>query len=702
MWLSFCVAAILVIVFFAVPGLLFFRALRFGWCASACLAPVFSIACYGVLCVLFGMGGIACSWTSVFGAAVGIGVLACLVSALAARAAWGKTPAAWLREAQSDAAACSVRWRDVFLYVAVACVAVGLIFVRNLDGADSFAQTIDSAFHYGTVRAFIDSGNWSSLGASPFTGQEALAPAYLSSTAFYPAAWHDVVALVVSALDVSVPLGANAVNTALLIYVYPCAMYYVMRVLFKDSHGPVLCGAIVIFCFTAFPWRFTYWGVLYPNLLANCIVLAVAVLFSQIFEEGASRGARVRHVFAFAVGVVALALAQTGAVFTAALFMIPFCVHRVGLACDARFSSSRGAIPKKLLAMAGFVLFAIGCWAVIFNLPALEFTVDFTWPAIMGKKQALLNVALLSYRNLPFQVVLALVLVAGVFVALRNRRYRWMAAAYVLAALMFVVNASTDGFLKHFLNGFWYTDHNRVAANAVLFAMSLAALGLSAALQKVQQLVKSRICRDRVWGRAPRVAAYALPALAFTVLVFYPGYSVPGMEATGASAFEDTQASIARVYSASDSSVYSPEERAFIDRVKSVVPEGEVVLNNPNDGSFFGYGINGANVFYRNLGYSAEMEKPEAYALRTGLCTIATDDEVRRAAVELHISYVLQLDHFDFEQQHPYIDHFDPSAWAGIDLIGDDTEGFEVVLAEGDMRLYKIDDALLTNEQASS
>lgn len=92
MWLSFCVAAIFAIVFFAVPGLLFFRALRFGWCASVCLAPVFSIACYGVLCVLFGMGGIACSWASVFGVAIGIGALACLVSVLAVRAVWGKPP----------------------------------------------------------------------------------------------------------------------------------------------------------------------------------------------------------------------------------------------------------------------------------------------------------------------------------------------------------------------------------------------------------------------------------------------------------------------------------------------------------------------------------------------------------------------------------------------------------------------------------
>ena len=326
MWASFLIAMVAAAVVLAAPGVLFFRALRFSWCASFCVAPVFTLASVGVVCVAFGMLGVSCSWVNVFGATLFIGAAALLISFVATCLVPRQKARLWLSE--SSACACeepapSLRWRDVVLYLAVACVAVLAVFVMNLDGAASYPRSIDTAFHFSTVRAFIDSGYWSSLGASPFTAQESLAPAYLDPTAFYPAVWHELVAMVATCAGVPITLAANAVEAVLLVYVFPCAMYYTLAFVLKNNRTAILCGAVAIFCFSAFPWRFVYWGVLYPNLLANCIVMPVAIFFAQIVGSYSLRTQRIPFVLSFVVGIVALALTQTNVVFTAALFMIP-------------------------------------------------------------------------------------------------------------------------------------------------------------------------------------------------------------------------------------------------------------------------------------------------------------------------------------------------------------------------------------------
>ena len=41
-------------------------------------------------------------------------------------------------------------------------------------------------------------------------------------------------------------------------------------------------------------------------------------------------------------------------------------------------------------------------------------------------------------------------------------------------------------------------------------------------------------------------------------------------------------------------------------------------------------------------------------------------------------------------RKNRYLFSYYPDQWTGIDAINDQTPGFEVVLSEGDMRLYRI------------
>ena len=62
-------------------------------------------------------------------------------------------------------------------------------YVIPLDGPSSFAQDSDNSFHLSLIRSFAESGDWSSLGVSVYSGmgENLISP---SEGGFYPAAWH--------------------------------------------------------------------------------------------------------------------------------------------------------------------------------------------------------------------------------------------------------------------------------------------------------------------------------------------------------------------------------------------------------------------------------------------------------------------------------------------------------------------------------
>ena len=66
--------------------------------------------------------------------------------------------------------------------------------------------------------------------------------------------------------------------------------------------------------------------------------------------------------------------------------------------------------------------------------------------------------------------------------------------------------------------------------------------------------------------------------------------------------------------------------------------------------------------------------------------------QVQEAVDDIDAEYVLLLDQGenDEEERQRFWSYY-PEQWIGIEAISDDTPGFTVVLAEDDMRLYKID-----------
>lgn len=57
---------------------------------------------------------------------------------------------------------------------------------------------------------------------------------------------------------------------------------------------------------------------------------------------------------------------------------------------------------------------------------------------------------------------------------------------------------------------------------------------------------------------------------------------------------------IAREYSTTRDHVYSTKEKDFVNRAMEMIPDGSLVINSPEDGSLFAYGVNGINTYFRH------------------------------------------------------------------------------------------------------
>ena len=492
----------------------------------------------------------------------------------------------------------------------------------------------------------------------------------------------------------SAAMAGNAANFALTAVAFPASMHCFMRTAFTSRPSVVPFGAVVCLAFTAFPWALYVFGPLYPNVFS--LLPAMMASFMAVFRLGARRVERAAFACAFCLGVASCVFTQPNAVFTAAVLLVPFCVFQL---------ASWGGSPRapRVAVRAGlavlFVAFAAALWAVLFNLPFFEGVTSHWWPAVRTLPDAVADVLSSSFRMDSPQIALSALVLLGVGATLFLRRFLWLSFSWLLSCAIYLVAAAGNGPLKQLVVGFWYSDSLRVASFVAIAAVPLAALGLWVLVRGASLLVAKARGAQRDAGqsaKSPRVVpvvASCVLALVAVWAIYRPEFVfVPYEEGDGA--FSHMVSTLRGMHDAQRDNVYDPDERAFVAQVESALPEGAKLINVPDDGSAFAYGADGLNVYYRYLNdYGTDYERPESMAIREGLSDIAQDEAVRDAVRASGAEYVLLLDQGDGEgsrSRRYFFTYEDGWRWQGILSITDDTLGFEVVLAEGDMRLYRI------------
>ena len=135
------------------------------------------------------------------------------------------------------------------------------------------------------------------------------------------------------------------------------------------------------------------------------------------------------------------------------------------------------------------------------------------------------------------------------------------------------------------------------------------------------------------------------------------------------------------------------QELEFSKKAIATIPEGSLIINEPNDGSGFLYSLFGANLYYRKFDLpSLEGEREDSQVIRFNLSNYSSDTQVQEAVDNIDAKYVILLDQGenDGEERQRFWSYY-PEQWTGIEGISDDTPGFTIILAKDDMRLYKID-----------
>lgn len=678
MWLTFFVAMLAAIAFLFAPGILALS----GYCNSnvkiICFAPLFSVASYGVLAIVYSYFNIQCSVASMVGAALALALL-CFA---AGKLLFGGRRSCCIGPCDSSPS----KFRELCLYFLVGILAVGVFFIKNLDGPFSFFQAFDNGAHLATLRAFLESGSFSPFG-TVYPLDSDVSP-FIFSSSFYPSAWHVIVALISLSTHVPITEAVNAVNASLIAIVFPAGMYLLVDYLFGEYSKAVLLGAIVSLSVVSCPWDFVIFGPLYPNLLAFVLVPSGITAFMLAIDglKDLSFAVTLGRIALFCFGCIAIALAQPNGIFTMAMFLAPFLVDRVYKATN---KGEIGQFSRPAVAALGMMLFVLLVWTAFYISPALSGLVQFNWAATTSPVQAVMDVVTFGMAGAPVQPLLSIACIFGISALWKKPGARWVVAPYFLASISYFLCVSTEGFLKHYIAGFWYTDPHRVAALVGLFAIPLIVVGVTRLFESAYNLAMARVVLKAEGGRKCKIAVGIYAVL--TALLWFPSFELRGIASieTGFGYLGDN------IYIQNDdqaAKVLTHEEEQFARKALKLVPDDALVINSPNDGSAFLYALDNVNLLYRSFSLpSLDSELPESVAIRLRLDEMVDNPNVLEAVKRFGAEYVLLLDQGEDEGENRqrFWSYF-PDQWAGIESVTGETPGFTEILTEGDMSLLKI------------
>ena len=675
MWGTFFFASFVGVAMLYVPGILALKAFRFSNTTSLLAAPIPSCLFYALTAAVCGQIGFALNGAILFWWAT-VGALVLLVASIVIWKARKRQSIRYFfcKELESKKNDATSPWIDTKfnLKAIVFCVIFSLllglyIYVKPLDGPECVWMSHDDVTHLGILRSMIETGNYSAFATTIYPDFST------ASTSYYPALWHQLAAMIASATNVSQFLAANVLNYLVSSLLYPLGILMLLMQIFQTNKKVIIAGILMCLMPSAFPWGFLIIGRLVANFIGFAFIPLILACVYAVFGGATAKEDRVRAIFLVLLGCLLAVFAQPNLVFSIFVFSIPYVAYRIWHVVGNRASSH-----TKLLQFGGVgVLFVIvvGLWTFGLNASFMQDVVNYHWSAVSTIPQALIDVLFVCSSLTPISPTLAFFLVIGIAVTIKERNYLWITALFVFVTVMYVACVATDGSLDKILTGFWYTDRFRISALLAIVQTLLIALGLA----KSYSFIKER--------RDYKKPMWIVLTILLFVLLLFPSFTLRGVTFVD-TPFGHLRHEIQDLYGfdqADDESVFSQEERDFVDRAKEITGDSRV-YNAPKDGSLFAYQYNGLRTYHRTR---SSGKTPEEMLLNQSMNNYASDKEVQQAVEKLGIEYVIMLD----QGHEPYWSQWSDSPLEiceGLEKIDANTPGFDLVLSEGDMCLFRL------------
>jgi len=659
-WLATIPLLLFAVVLAFGPGYAMGWALRVPARLRVFYAPLLTFALVAVSAIVLGKTGIPWSLISFV-----------LVAAVMVAAAAGLM---WLVGRRWPALA-SASWpgNDVPVAWPVVGAVLGGFLVLHMTedmvyGPEAFSQSLDNSFHMNAIRWIQEHGDASSLtlGAVAAANQE---------PTFYPAGWHDFVSLIYSTTGTSI--ATATIVTVLLAsgILWPCSLVALSLSIPKLRRLQALAIPAMICGFAAFPGLLLRWGVLFPNLLGYALLPSFVALMVYLVQVMVRReySASLSLGLASLVGLAGLALVHPNAVVSAAAFAVPLLLAGVAQVLRSHELIARQKWVGSILLLA-FLAGCVGAWRVL--RPA-EFASN-TWSPILTEGEALYQFLFLGLENgnqlgdkFNPSYLAGFLALWGAGYLLYKRRNLWLIASWVLIGYLWIVSASVPrGEFRLLMVGPWYTDHFRLAALVVFPSVILAGIGLGGFVEGLLTWVVRRV------PRAARLKVATAGIGVATVLVL----AVAGLSSRVPSVQETTLA-VSQEYRVTPTSVVlNQDEMNVINEIPKIVPKGDVIVNNPWDGSAYIYALADRHL----TGYHFEFEtSPKYSAIMHNLKDARTNPEVCREVNKYKAHWYVHL-----ENQL----NFGPDAQKNYDglVAAIDTDVLTPVYSSGPMTLYRI------------
>lgn len=629
------------VVWLVLAGVPVASAMGLRGCAAWAAAPVLAVTTLSTSAVIAGAMSVRWSPVVALGAVVVATVLAFAVNGLV-----GDRPAGDRRAVRACAAG----------GVLAGAVLGGGVLVRALRTPEALSQSFDAVFHYTALAVIRDTGDASSLtlGALDVPG---------APPRFYPAAWHDVTALVLATVGGPIPAAANAVAGVAAVLVWPLACVFLARQLFGPRPGTLAVTGLYSVAFAAFPWGTLKWGVLWPNLLGLSLVpVALGLVLAVTGRAVEDATGRPRALALLAATIAGMGLSHPNAVVSlVVLASVPILLT---IAQRARAHVAAGRSGRAGWSVAAAVGVPVVVLAGLRTTPLMREVAAVWWAPTTTAAGAVGEVLLHATHGRRAEWLLAAVVLVGIVRSLRDPMLRWLAAAHAVLAALFVMSASIQSPWTMVLTGFWYSDSWRIAAMLPITGVPLAALGTVGIAEWLGERLDRRI---------------AVPIGATTVLIaLVLAGATKGMHAGR------TALVVHSTYAAADApatNVVSPAEAAFFATIRDRVEPDAVVANNPWDGSALLWPLQGRRVLYGQL--DGRTQTPEQDYLAHNLVYAGTDLRVCRTAEKLDVRYLL-VGETHFWPTDPRVDDY-----PGVRDPGG-LPGFRLVERRGDLALFAL------------
>lgn len=526
---------------------------------------------------------------------------------------------------------------------------VAMTLVPVSRSADAFPQHPDTVFHLSTTRWMLENGDISSLHASGYASE--------TGTGFYPAAVHGVAATVQQLSGATVVTSMSATVLVVAGLVWPLGLVVLARRVLGERTSVAIAAGLASAAFSAFPYWFLGYGVLWPNLLGQALL--PGVLYAVVALV--SGPARLNALVLLALGVPGLALAHPNAV--VALGLIG---GVVAVGALARWTWTLRQTPVRAAAVAtatiAMLAMAGAVWAVATRLSTAMRGSNPAGPE-MSLRDAFLDVALFAPRSAGYLWVAGVLVVLGVVVVLwRHRAGVWVAVVFVGVAALYILNTAVDSETTRLLTWPWYNNAPRLAALLIVPAALLMTAALSALADGLARLLAGRV-------PAPALAGTATVALAYLLTSAWGGTAVH-QDLLDNFFDEDSQ-----------SAFVSDSELRALATLGRQVPRDAVVAANPLNGGSYLYLATGRTVLFPS---EKGMVQGDRLLLGKNLNTLASDPAVCSAVRRNGVTHVVTGG-----EPTTFFGRARREQYAGLAAVPT-SPGFELLGAEGPYRLYRV------------